>query len=202
MPQTRHAELINLSGHFAYDIQDDPELRKEFHSIPGMNFKIINYKKDSKTGLNAAVVQKNDTNEYSIIYVGSHDAKDWKEDAKLVTAITPPQYKAALNYYKEMNKKYNIQFVAGNSLGGGLANYVALNDPNVTSVTLDPAPVPVGSEREGVKNVYNYIVDDNPSLTVGDRGLANFARKLKDSQKCVAGFKLSLNYQASDTKKY
>lgn len=77
-----------------------------------------------------------------------------------LTNGTPDQYKAAREYYKEIKKKYgHIEYVAGNSLGGGLANYVAITE-NVHSVTLDPALVPDHVLKEyGNSKTYDHITN-------------------------------------------
>ncbi|WLR41649.1 dienelactone hydrolase family protein [Bacillus carboniphilus] len=90
---------------------------------------------------------------------------DIRADAQLVSEFTPHQVRAAVDYYEEMDEKYKkvggVSYVTGNSLGGGLTNAVAVQNPGVTAVTLNPSPLPEHMIEPGqpYDNITNYCSD-------------------------------------------
>ena len=117
---------------------------------------------DSETGLDAFTVQNTITKDYTIVYVGTDpkSIQDIKTDLKLLRGTPSAQLKQGLQYFDEMEKKYGpISSVSGNSLGGGVANYVAVERPDVKGVTLNPAPLPSGvvDPNATYDNMTNYM---------------------------------------------
>lgn len=121
-------------------------------------------KQNYECGLDAIVIEKQPSGEKAMIFVGSKQMEDWYTDFQLTNpGEVPQQFTAALNYYQQVCNKYGIQMpVTGNSLGGGLANYVAVHNPGTISVTLNPAMLPKADEKfdeQNANNIRNYIDD-------------------------------------------
>ena len=121
-------------------------------------------KQNNECGLDAIVIEKQPSGEKAMIFVGSEQMEDWYTDFQLTNPVdVPQQFTAALNYYQQVCNKYGIQMpVTGNSLGGGIANYVAVHNPGTISVTLNPAMLPKADEKfdeQNANNIRNYIDD-------------------------------------------
>ena len=97
--------------------------------------KVLAEFENTKTGFYANVLQEN--NRIVIVYKGSDDIikntndarKDWKNDANMaLLKRIPEQTKDALEVYDRVKKTFpNVQIdVVGHSLGGSLAQYVAI----------------------------------------------------------------------------
>ncbi|MFP3441374.1 hypothetical protein R0K18_26965, partial [Pantoea sp. SIMBA_133] len=92
-------------------------------------YRVIDKAKIISSGLNAVTVLKvnKDTKlrEMAVIYVGTDPAskQDVFTDLQLIGSDIPDQLKDAKSYFDQMEEKYgDISYVAGNSLGGALAN--------------------------------------------------------------------------------
>ncbi|SDY17424.1 Protein of unknown function [Evansella caseinilytica] len=163
---TTDQELVELAGLHAYR-----EYKKgdEFSTSSGTNFEVVNTNYEHPTGLDAMTVQNLNTGEYIIVYQGTQvHAKYGKADLgtnmRLLAEQTPAQLEAANQYYLDMqqelvNSGNQIAYLAGNSLGGALANSVAVRHSDVKSVTLNPALLPSGliSPEADYANITNYI---------------------------------------------
>lgn len=129
----------------------------------------VNYNKDGN-GLQAITLMNTVTNEYVIAYQGTdfQDFNDVSTDSSLLGENIHPQFNDALNYYNEMNTRFNggVNYVCGNSLGGSLSNYVAVENPEVKSVTYNPAILPSGINYGDVKNICNYFGQYDPLTLV------------------------------------
>lgn len=106
-------------------------------------------------------VQNSKTGEMSVVFVGSDQiVEDWiTTNINLIGEAEPDQRKAAVEYFEEMEENFGeISSVTGNSLGGALANRVAIDDSNVKSVTLNPAMLPDGmvDNDKDYGNIINY----------------------------------------------
>jgi predicted esterase YcpF (UPF0227 family) len=90
-------------------------------------------------------VQNVETSEFTVVFVGTDKSQpmDLVTDIQLLGSTEPEQVKAARAYFDRMNEKYGVHTVCGNSLGGALANAVAVHHKNVRAVTLDPAFYPM-----------------------------------------------------------
>ncbi|WP_353949111.1 alpha/beta hydrolase [Sporolactobacillus sp. Y61] len=164
---TNDQDLVYLSG---FTVYQHPEVRKEL-KVNGNRYYVVNrtYDDPARHGLDAITVKDLQTGDVSIIYEGTQSEQgnlDLKTDIDLaLNDSVTEQFKQAEVYYKEMEAIYgDIDHVAGNSLGGGLANYVAVRQ-DVHSVTLDPAMLPedvadkyaVGKTNSHITNYYgNY----------------------------------------------
>ncbi|MGE6257287.1 SA1320 family protein [Heyndrickxia sporothermodurans] len=158
-------DLVELAGYNAYIVYYEDQMIK----VNGNKYKVMNTKYKDPTGLDAFTVKNTDTNEYTIVYVGTNiDAENGKmdllTDIQLLSKLTPAQITAARKYFNDMNDKYSkdgmkITSICGNSLGGGLVNAVAIEHPDVKAVTLNPALLPEGmldSSKE-YPNITNYF---------------------------------------------
>lgn len=79
-----------------------------------------------------------ESKELIIAYQGTNmsDEKDIMTDIGLAGNVASQQLLDAKQYYDQMTAAYGkISYVCGNSLGGALANYVAVNTNDVKSVT-------------------------------------------------------------------
>lgn len=181
--RTSDQDLIKLSG---FHIYKHPQKKNKL--IINDHIYIVKqiYYNHSPSGLDAMVVENKATHEIPLIYEGTQKEKhnqDVLTDADLVLSdATPRQFKDADQFFRKMKKKYGrIDHVAGNSLGGALANYVAVEE-GVHSVTLDPAILPqeVADGMKGKKTdklrITNYCGSYDP-LTLLENA-AGFGNRL------------------------
>lgn len=156
-------ELIYLcSPSYGY-----PPVGSYIRTPEGSSFKVIDTyycgDNDNKCGLDAVIVEKQPGGEKAMVFVGSDQLLDWYNDFLLThPEQIPEQFITALSYYQGKCKEYGIQMpVTGNSLGGGLANYVAVHNPGTISVTLNPAMLPEADKSfdqvNANHNITNYI---------------------------------------------
>src|SRR5690625_3908867 len=144
-------DLVQLAGYHAYKKhgKDDRIL------INDRSFKVKEIKNNNETGLDALVVKnvtpltkggvENKSGELIVVFVGSDQIKgDWIDtNINLIGEAEPAQLVAAKKYFKDVEERIGtVSSVTGNSLGGALANTVAIDYPHVSSVTLNPAMLP------------------------------------------------------------
>ncbi|MBM7702326.1 SA1320 family protein [Metabacillus iocasae] len=157
-------DLVELAGYQAYT---HPTKFTKFY-VNDNEYRVLNTRYEDPTGLDAMTIVNTDTKEISIVYVGTDKSakygnQDILTDIQLLSDLTLDQLTAAQDYYSEMNEKYasvgGVTSVAGNSLGGGLAGAVAVANPDVTAVTLNPALLPDGmmDPAKTYDNVTNYF---------------------------------------------
>lgn len=159
-----HEAMLELDGYWAYEIQNNPQNYKPNITVITVNnepYLILDIHKEPSNGLDAITFKNQNTGEVVVIFVGTQDMTDKLQDAQLVTAGTPSQYEAALNYLAEIQAQYNVACVGGNSLGGGLASYAG-GTQGVSVVNLNPAPVPGNMGEVDSSNIFNYIVENDP----------------------------------------
>lgn len=159
------ADLVQIAGNHAYN-RDDID---KFISVNGNEYELIDITPNgdgfhNNSGLDAIALKKVDSDEIVIAYVGSEQTKeDWIEtNAKLIHEDPPQQLQDAVDYYEYVKDKYKdvgtVTHVTGNSLGGALANAVAVENENVRSVTLNPALLPYGLLKDKeYDNIVNYM---------------------------------------------
>ncbi|KAA0565733.1 hypothetical protein F0342_03295 [Bacillus sp. CH30_1T] len=159
-------DLVELAGLHAYKEKKVDSYIK----VNDTKYRVLNTQYNHPTGLDALTVRNELTKEITIVYVGTDAAaengkQDLLTDAQLLSDLTLPQLETAQDYYNNMNKKYEsiggVKSVTGNSLGGPLANSVAINHPEVTSVTLNPALLPKGmaDSDKPYDNITNYFTN-------------------------------------------
>lgn len=159
-------DLVELAGLHAYKEKKVDSYIK----VNDTKYRVLNTQYNHPTGLDALTVRNELTKEITIVYVGTDAAaengkQDLLTDAQLLSDLTLPQLETAQDYYNNMNKKYEsiggVKSVTGNSLGGPLANSVAINHPEVTSVTLNPALLPKGmaDSNKPYDNITNYFTN-------------------------------------------
>lgn len=159
-------ELLEIAGFIAYrnDFEESTIL------INGSEYEIIDlHIKNTKHGLQAVTLQNLETEEYVIGFRGTDfkDLNDVSADASLLSNGIHPQFEEANKYYNKMKKELGeIKYVCGNSLGGGLANYVAVHHEEVNSVVYNPAILPSSIKVKDVDNIKNYISDNDPLTLV------------------------------------
>ena len=166
-------ELLEIAGYVAYD---ELEVNMPI-MVNEIEFKVVDTAYDNyASGMQAATLQNVETGEYVIAYQGT-DPSDWKDivtDVSLAGFRIHPQLKDAQDYYKTMNERYGIQYVCGNSLGGALANHVAVLNKDIQSVTYNPAIIP-GNTGEEANNIRNYLGKHDP-LTIAQLGAGYYER--------------------------
>ncbi|UTE71810.1 hypothetical protein M1I95_16265 [Rossellomorea marisflavi] len=163
--------LVELAGSASYK---DPA-KDDYFKVNEIEFYVLDTRYEDPTGLDAMTVQNTETGEISIIYQGTqkdkkHGDKDLLTDAQLTTGMpTIAQLEASKEYYMEMDKKFGVSSVAGNSLGGPLAFSALTVDPDLRCVTINPAPTPKGylDPDETYSNAINFYSQYDPltSLT-------------------------------------
>ncbi|MBC6309994.1 hypothetical protein HCJ66_10610 [Listeria sp. FSL L7-1582] len=189
--KTPDNDLVELGGSSVYK---NPIVNAEI-SINNNSYKVLNTNYKGAAGLDAMTVANIKTGEISIVYQGTHGIDDVFTDASLPGRNIDAQLAAANEYYDEMNEKYRnnpitlrqedgemkkfpaegVTNVAGNSLGGGLANHVAIQNQGVYSVAFDPAILPYTPDSGKSKYITNYMSQYDP-LTLGELGLGYDAR--------------------------
>ncbi|EIT87032.1 hypothetical protein A374_02224 [Fictibacillus macauensis ZFHKF-1] len=162
-------DLIRLSGKYVYMTLDPRTIIKIYKK----KYRVVDVVKHKDTGLNAVTIQNLKSKEYAVIYQGTQAQKDGGmdlfADASLVTTHTShPQFEDAYQYLVKMKREFpNLNYVAGNSLGGDLSNYVAKRTrnecPELKSVTLNPAMLPedVLNPSQGMEDdrITNYLTN-------------------------------------------
>ncbi|ENH97728.1 hypothetical protein J416_04161 [Gracilibacillus halophilus YIM-C55.5] len=150
-------DLVELGGYHAYSELEVGDLI----NINEDEYRVVHSKKDNDSGLDAYTVYNIKTEKFTVIYVGTNadQTEDLVTDFDLLTDREVPQVEAAIDYYEQMDEKYKVSSVAGNSLGGALANAVGVTHTDVRSVTLNPALLPKGmmDTDEDYHNVTNYF---------------------------------------------
>ncbi len=172
-----HDDLMDIASRFSYDNLLDPG---ELIVVNGVEFEIVRVKQDLRTGLDAFVLRTKGVHGLVVAFQGTQGATDVRMDAGLLLPGVPAQYASALEYVREVERDIGpVGSVCGNSLGGGLAAYVAALNPQMLAVTVNPAPVPAGMAGRPAPNVYNYISEADvlnramASANLGDRVLGH-----------------------------
>ncbi|EAD7947397.1 hypothetical protein ACH14_03360 [Listeria monocytogenes] len=163
--RTPDTDLIELSGKWVYQHPKRGVALKVNGNI--YNVKVGEYNKAS--GLDYMIVENIATGEISMIFEGTQGTQDFLTDGTLPGSIPNTQLREADAAYKKESQKYNIKNVAGNSLGGGLSNYVASKNDGIRSVTYNPAILPNGIYDKDNPRITNYLSEYDP-LTLGERG--------------------------------
>lgn len=161
---TSDKDLVKLAGYNAYN----PYKTDDEFWVNGIKYKVINTHYYDPSGLDAITVQKVDTKELTIVYVGTQlnkedGLKDGINDLELLGDVPPAQLIAAEKYLETMEDKYGndgykIKSSCGNSLAGAIVCYIGIKHPEIKAVTLNPAMLPAGVVKHGqdYSNITNY----------------------------------------------
>ncbi|MER2090230.1 MAG: hypothetical protein ABS920_10855 [Sporosarcina sp.] len=154
---TNDKDLVELAGYHAYKHHATTDVI----NVNGTDFSVIHTKYNTESGLDALTVENFDTKELTIVFVGSEQLKeDWLgTNLKLLSDTPPTQLKEAVDYFNEVNRDHGkVSSVTGNSLAGALTNAVAIENPSVKAVTLNPAMLPEGmvNPAKNYSNITNY----------------------------------------------
>ncbi|GAB3806938.1 SA1320 family protein [Virgibacillus kimchii] len=150
-------DLVELAGHHAYN---KPEVGS-FIEVNNKHFDVVDTIYDHPTGLDALTVQNVETGELTVVYVGSEQLQeDWIDtNLRLPSRIPPAQLHAANDYFDYVEETFGpVDSITGNSLGGANTNAVAIENPHVRAVTLNPAILPSGmvDPDKNYSNITNY----------------------------------------------
>ncbi|MEN1970436.1 hypothetical protein WMZ97_20470 [Lentibacillus sp. N15] len=164
--QTMDTDLVELAGYHAYKKYKKPAVIQ----VNGKEFEVKDSKYNTESGLDAPTVQNIETDELTIIFVGSEQIKeDWLEtNPKLLGDVPPQQIKDAQDYFDDICNEFgDVSAVTGNSLGGALTNAVAIEHPEVKAVTYNPAILPDGmtDPDNDYANITNYFGKYDPLTT-------------------------------------
>lgn len=174
--KTSDLDIIEMSGRAVYEEPKQNELIDINGQVKAYRIKEGVY--NTKSGLDYMIVENTKTGEVGMVFQGTQGQKDGGRDiitdATLPGNIPDAQLLAADEAYREMSKKYDIKYVGGNSLGGGLSNYVASNN-DVKSVTYNPAILPDGEYAQKNPDITNYMSEYDP-LTLGERSAGYLSR--------------------------
>ncbi|MPR76271.1 hypothetical protein D7389_13825, partial [Listeria monocytogenes] len=118
---TSDTDLIELSGKWVYR----HPLRGNSLYVNGTLYEVKEGEYNKSSGLDYMIVENTTTGEISMVFEGTQGTQDFLTDGTLPGSIPNTQLREADAAYKKESQKYNIKNVAGNSLGGGLSNYVA-----------------------------------------------------------------------------
>lgn len=160
-------DLVYLSITAGYEYNEDTSTKK-YTGTNGV-YKIIATYTDEPQ---AVLVANEATGETAVIFAGSVEEADWRVNAENASGKMPDQYEKAqtvfINLYEQALEQGYLapKHVAGNSLGGGLANYVAMQNLNIKSVTINPSIVPEPAINSlfspFTNNCTNYISENDP----------------------------------------
>ncbi|EIR9713100.1 hypothetical protein LYY07_001769 [Listeria monocytogenes] len=164
--KTSDVDLIELSGKWVY--KHPGELSNI--NVNGTKYEVRAGEYNKASGLDYMVVENVASGEISMIFEGTQGTQDFLTDGTLPGSIPNTQLREADAAYKKESQKYNIKNVAGNSLGGGLSNYVASKNDSLRSVTYNPAILPKGTYDKNNPRITNYLSEYDP-LTLGERGM-------------------------------
>ena len=172
-----HEDLVSMSTNFVYNMP----LPGETVTIPnGSNVTDVKSEYivlDTYSGDPQAILVASTQPPYesAIIFEGTSSGNDWITDSQLVGDGIPKQFTDSVIIFDGFQRKiasgaYNgygftinpVSYVAGNSLGGGLANYVATQRNNLTSVTINPAVIPDDTQIISNSEYKNYISKNEP----------------------------------------
>ncbi|HDR4571461.1 MULTISPECIES: lipase family protein [Bacillus cereus group] len=170
-----------------YDSKSAKINREKLEST--FNCKIIDFEDDQITGFGAYALKDIDTGDITIVYVGTQpkqtyfgigaiDSPDVWADASIGlnnlfnTDYPVRQYDMGVDFYERIKRNHgqnnNITLI-GHSLGGGIANTVALRNQkdNIPVLTLNPAPVlntDVAKYGDGsnMKNNLSIVNENDP----------------------------------------
>lgn len=157
-------DLVELAGFHAYTYP----LEGDILHVNGIEYEVRHAHYNDPTGLDAMTIINIETEEASIVYVGTDKSakfgmQDIITDVQLLSDLTPAQITAARDYYHKMDEILKdiggVKSIAGNSLGGGLAGAVAVENPELRAVTLNPALLPEGMMDldKDYENITNYF---------------------------------------------
>lgn len=170
---TSDKDLVELAGFQVYKKYDEGKKLV----VNRNKYWVMDTSYNNPNGLDAMTVQNVETGEYTVVFQGTqikakYGMQDLVTDIQLLGSTEPEQVKAARAYFDRMNEKYSVRSVCGNSLGGALANAVAVHHRDVRAVTIDPAILPEGMAKPNHKypNVTNYFTKYD-GLTRGELGL-------------------------------
>ncbi|MBF2513955.1 hypothetical protein IA833_06000 [Listeria marthii] len=164
--KTPDTDLIELSGKWVYQHpKEGTELK-----VNGNIYIVKRGEYNKASGLDYMVVENAVSGEISMIFEGTQGTQDFLTDGTLPGSIPNTQLREADAAYKKESQKYDIKNVAGNSLGGGLSNYVASKNDGIRSVTYNPAILPKGTYDKDNPRITNYLSEYDP-LTLGERGV-------------------------------
>ncbi|MBC2073835.1 SA1320 family protein [Listeria marthii] len=164
--KTPDTDLIELSGKWVYQHpKEGTELK-----VNGNIYIVKRGEYNKASGLDYMVVENAVSGEISMIFEGTQGTQDFLTDGTLPGSIPNTQLREADAAYKKESQKYDIKNVAGNSLGGGLSNYVASKNGGIRSVTYNPAILPKGTYDKDNPRITNYLSEYDP-LTLGERGV-------------------------------
>ncbi|ECB9806332.1 hypothetical protein WFU28_001801 [Listeria monocytogenes] len=164
--RTPDTDLIELSGKWVYR---HPQKYQEI-DVNETRYIVKEGEYNKASGLDYMIVENTTTGEISMVFEGTQGIQDFLTDGTLPGSIPNTQLREADAAYKKESQKYNIKNVAGNSLGGGLSNYVASKNDGIRSVTYNPAILPKGTYDKNNPRITNYLSEYDP-LTLGERGM-------------------------------
>lgn len=161
-------DLVYLSITAGYEYNEDTSTKK-YTATNGV-YKIIATYTDEPQ---AVLVANEATGETAVIFAGSVEEADWRVNAENASGKMPDQYNMAPAVFSNLSNQAISQgypspkHVAGNSLGGGLANCVAMQNPEIMSVTINPSIVPepildMVPPSFNSNNCTNYISENDP----------------------------------------
>lgn len=175
-PNTNDQDLVELAGYHSYIHYEKGEIVK----VNEKKYKVINTSYNTESGLDALTVQNDVTKEFTVVFVGSEQLdKDWLgTNSKLLSDVPPAQINDAKEYFDRVNNEIGkVSSVSGNSLAGALTNAVAIDNPKVKAITLNPAILPSGmvepnKEYSNITNYYSkydFLTGTEESIGMGDR---------------------------------
>ena len=158
--------IIDLATTYVYQLTElknkNSSLARKFKkNYP--HFKILDLRgADQTSNFGCLSVLAEETNEVAIIFQGSNNINDWRSD-NFNNLLNKPikQYEEALSYTQEMKARYQISYCAGNSLGGGCAQYVGTKFHDIRCLCINAAPL-LQSQYDSCANIFNLRINADP----------------------------------------
>ncbi len=157
-------DLVDLACNAAYEkheIGDVINLGVNSYNVVGVYDENTGF----NNGIDAFLVEH--AGEYALLFQGSNRHNDFYNDwilnnGKIIFNKTPPQYIDGEKLFQALiNQGVDVSYVCGNSLGGGIASFVAVNN-NVKAIAVNPAPQV--RDYNYIKGEVKTILDKNDLL--------------------------------------
>ncbi|MBC1405975.1 hypothetical protein HB935_14020 [Listeria welshimeri] len=128
--RTPDTDLIELSGKWVYQ---HPIVDRKLR-VNGTIYQVKAGEYNKASGLDYMIVENTAIDDISMVFEGAQSTQDFLTDGTLPGSIPNTQLREVDEAYKNQSQKYAIKNVSENSLDGGLSNYVASKNDNISSI--------------------------------------------------------------------
>lgn len=105
---------------------------------------VLDRRRDPETGFDAYACQEQSTGRIIVVFRGTDEFKDWLRADIPQPLFLPRHYQQGLEYAQEMKARHGDVALTGHSLGGGIAQYAAVQ-LGLEAWTFNPAGLGLGA---------------------------------------------------------